>query len=268
MTPHLTVRRLAADELASSDDDRAFDAVVRFVRERGEGEEDDKSASDVLRTLARHHGERALPLLREIAFGEITYLSIAAFSALGRLGLAAVPTLLELGRDPRPERRHTAIDGLKSAYRHSPDPRIVEFLFEVIQENPTLCIVAERMRYHAALAPSRNVAIHELSSHCWNIYRMPRSLARCDIQRSGRWVNLEMSGRWTALTAIYEETQAWERHFELDIGNSQGDDMSLRRFRMLCWRPWRKFVHASARREPTQIPLERRLRRNAAWEGM
>ena len=63
---------------------------------------------------------------------------LLAITRSGQLGAPAVPVLLEIGRDPRPERRDTAITWLKMAYRHSPDPRIVDFLFEVIQENPTV----------------------------------------------------------------------------------------------------------------------------------
>ncbi len=136
--PSSEVRRRAIGELASMDDDRAFDAVARFIRESGEGEEGYKSASGVLRTLALHHRERTLPLLREMALGDERWRSLVAISALGLLGAPAVPTLLEIGRDPRPERRHSAINWLKMAYRHSPDPRIVEFLFEAIQETSYL----------------------------------------------------------------------------------------------------------------------------------
>jgi HEAT repeat protein len=58
--------------------------------------------------------------------------------------------LLEIARDPRPERRLHVITWLKSAYRHAPDPRIVEFLFETIQENP-LTEITDQTRYQMAL---------------------------------------------------------------------------------------------------------------------
>ena len=172
--PLSEVRRRAIGVLASSDDDRAFDEVVRFVRESGEGEEGYKSASGVLRTLALHHGERALPLLRELAIGGDRWRWLMAISVLWQLGAPAVPVLLEIARDPRPERRVNVISWLKMAYRHSPDPRIIEFLFEVMQENATLpssrrCIPTRRW-------PSGSVAIHEPLSHCWRYYRTPRTI--------------------------------------------------------------------------------------------
>ncbi|HEX5159681.1 MAG TPA: HEAT repeat domain-containing protein [Ktedonobacterales bacterium] len=148
--PSSEVRRRAIGKLASMDDDRAFDAVARYVRESGDDEEGYKSASGALRALAMHHGERALPLLREMALGSDRWKFLSAIGPLGLLGAPAVPVLLEIARDPRPERRLHVITWLKSAYRHSPDPRIVEFLFKTIQENP-LSEITEQTRYQMAL---------------------------------------------------------------------------------------------------------------------
>jgi HEAT repeat protein len=144
------VRRRAINELASIDDDRAFDAVGRYVRESEEGEEGYKSVSGIIRTLALHHGKRALPLLREMALENDRWKFLSAIGPLGLLGAPAVPVLLEIARDPRPERRLHVITWLKSAYRHAPDPRIVEFLFETIQENP-LTEITDQTRYQMAL---------------------------------------------------------------------------------------------------------------------
>lgn len=145
------VRMRAVYELAASDDDRAFDAIARFVQERRE--EADPSWFDALHTLALHHGERALPLLREVALGGDYRGLRRVLPALSRLGAPGVSLLLEIGRDPRPELRYQIIFWLTLAYRHSPDPRIVEFLFEAIQEEPgSDSVAAMMMRYEAAKA--------------------------------------------------------------------------------------------------------------------
>ncbi len=210
--PSSEVRRRAIGELASIDDDRAFDAVARFIRESGEGEEGEegyKSASGVLRTLALHHKERALPLLREMALGDERWRSLVAISALGLLGTPAVPTLLEIGRDSRPERRHIAINWLKMAYGRSPDPRIVEFLFEAMQENDMSSIVAERMRYHAALALAEcgdPRAVEPLLEILQNA-AIPRMLQYSTIRPLGELGDERVL---EALTTVYEASKAWE----------------------------------------------------------
>lgn len=149
--PSPAVRRGAVGELAAIDDERAYDEVARYIRESGEGGEGYRSTSGIIRTLALHHGERALPLLREWALGNDLWKFLSTIGPLGLLGAPAVPVLLEVGHDSRPERRHSAITWLKMAYSHSPDPRIVDFLFGIVQENPTSA-VDEHMRHYAALA--------------------------------------------------------------------------------------------------------------------
>jgi HEAT repeat protein len=202
------VRTRAADALACIDDDRAFDAVAHVVRES----EDDKSASHLLLTLALHHGERALPLVREIALGENRHLSIKAAAALGHLGAAAVPTLLELARDPRLERRYTGITWLKLVYHRSPDPRIVDFLFEVIQENQTSARGVAGVRYHAALAlaecgdPRAVEPLLELLQDGPSMsYSVVQSLGELGDERA-----------LAALAAVYEASKAGEDTVKLD----------------------------------------------------
>lgn len=183
------VRVRVAYVLASSEDDRAFDAVVRFVRE---GKEGDKSVPGVLWTLAQHHRERALPLLREMALDSDFRIGLRALSALSLLGSPAVPVLLELGRDPQPERRQIAVTRLKMAYSNSHDPRIVEFLFEATQEKPTSSIAAW-MRYEAALALAecgdpRSVGplleiLHNAAIDPWIKYRTVRPLGQLGDER-------------------------------------------------------------------------------------
>lgn len=144
------VRAQAAYELASSEDGRVYDAVAQFVRDGGEGYQ---PTSGLLPTLAMHYGERVLPLLREKALSDDFRQLLSALYALSQLGAPGVSVLLEVARDPRSERRHIAITWLKLAYRHAPDPRIVDFLAEVVhvQENPDPRI-GEHLRHHAALA--------------------------------------------------------------------------------------------------------------------
>jgi HEAT repeat protein len=211
------VRRRAIDVLASIDDDRAFDAVERFVRESGEGEEGDKATSALLMPLALYHKERALPLLRELVLGNTSHSHkyLSAIYALIWLGAPSVSVLLEVGRDPRPERRHTAIEWLKSAYRHSHDPRIVDFLAEIVQENHTSDGGAVRMRYHAALAlaecgdprairPLLEILQNAASNHLMRDAAV-RQLGKLGDERT-----------LAALAAIYEESKAWEDELEDD----------------------------------------------------
>lgn len=143
-----TVRTQALRELATLDDDRAFDAIARFVRE---GEEADRSRFDVLYTLALYQGERALPVLREVALSSDFRRLQRVLFALSHLGAPGVSLLLEIGRDPQPERRYQTIRALEMAYRRSPDPRIAEFLFAVIQEIPD-SDAARWMRYKTVKA--------------------------------------------------------------------------------------------------------------------
>lgn len=203
------VRVQVVYELASSEADRAFDAVASFVRESGE---DNQTASGVLMTLALHYGARALPLLREMALGENRRLSIVALPALGQLGAPAVPVLLELGRDPRPERRFSSINWLKMAYRHSHDPRIVEFLFEATQEKPASS-VATWMRYYAALALAKcgdPRSIEPLLEILQNAASHP------GMRYSAVWPLGQLGGERVleALTAAYEASMAGEEGAE------------------------------------------------------
>jgi len=142
------VRARVLHELATLDDDRAFDAIARYVRE---SEEADRSRFDILYTLALYQGERALPLLREVALGSDFRRLQRVLFALSHLGAPGVSVLLEIGRDPRPERRYQTITALEMAYRRIPDPRIAEFLFEVIQEIPD-SDAARWMRYKTVKA--------------------------------------------------------------------------------------------------------------------
>ena len=150
--PSPEVRRGAISELAAIDDERTFDAVVRYVRESGEGEEGYKSTSGLLHTLALHHGERALPLLREMALGSDRWRWLMAIHGLSQLGAPGVSALLEIGQDPQPQRLHLVITWLKHAYHRSPDPRIVEFLFAITQERGNTAPGAAFMRFEAARA--------------------------------------------------------------------------------------------------------------------
>jgi HEAT repeat protein len=209
------VRRKAIGELATIDDQRAFDAVAHYVRESGEGEEGDKSASDVLWTLALHHGERALPLLREMALGTEHWRWLRAIHGLSRLGAPGVSVLLEIGREHPPQRRHLVITWLKFAYHHSPDPRIVDFLFEVIQETPT-SNVAEMMRYHAVL---------ELGE-CGDPRAVGPLLEMLENAPGMRYPVVQLLGKLgderalKALIAMYEESKAQEEKPE--IGEEPG----------------------------------------------
>ncbi|HEX5441605.1 MAG TPA: HEAT repeat domain-containing protein [Ktedonobacterales bacterium] len=210
--PSSEVRRGAIGVLASIDDERAFDVVARFVRQSGEGEESYRSASNILHTLAMRHGERALPLLREMAFGNDPWRWLMATTALPHLGASAVPLLLEMVHDPRPERRHNSFSWLKIVYRRSPDPRIVDFLFGVIQENPDSA-VDEHMRYHATLALGEcgdPRAVEPLLEILQNAARhlMVRSSVVWHLGELGDERTLE------ALTAIFEESKTWESGVE------------------------------------------------------
>lgn len=209
--PSSEVRRRAADELASIDDDRAFDAVVRFIREGGE---DDKSASGVLRTLALHHGERALPLLREMALDSDRWKFLSAIGPLGLLGAPALPVLLEIARDPRPERHLHVITWLKLAYRDSPDPRIVEFLFKTTQENP-VSEVTEQTRYQMARRFEATLALADCGD--------PRAVEPLleILQNPMSYPSMRQSMVWPlgklgdarvleALMVAYEESKKWE----------------------------------------------------------
>ncbi|HEU5349563.1 MAG TPA: HEAT repeat domain-containing protein [Ktedonobacterales bacterium] len=204
------VRSRTAYVLASVDDDRAFDAVARFVRESGEG---DQSASGILMTLALHHGERALPLLREMALDSDFRRWSGTLPALGQLGAAAVPTLLELARDPLPERRHGAINWLKAAYHRSHDPRIVEFLVEVIQEYPTSSKFDIEMRYHAALALGECGDPRAVEPLLEILQNAPTSMGYPVVQPLGELGDERVL---EALTAIYEESRAGKDRLELD----------------------------------------------------
>ena len=143
------VRLQAAYALTSSEDGRAFNAIVHFIRESWEG---DPSRFTVLHSLALHHGERALPLLREMAIGSDGRAHPTVLASLSRLGAHGVTVLLEIARDPRIERRYAAITWLKYAYHDTPDPRIAEFLFEVTQEQEYAAPGATFMRIHATEA--------------------------------------------------------------------------------------------------------------------
>jgi HEAT repeat protein len=215
------VREHAVNALASIEDDRASDAVVRFVRE---AREDEQSATSALLTLALQNGERALPLLRELVLDNTSYSHkyLAATSALVWLGAPGVSVLLEMAHDPRPERRHTAIERLKLAYRHAPDPRIVDFLFETIQESSTSG-VAVHMPYQAALALAEcgdPRAVGPLLEILQNVARhhMMRSSIVWSLGKLGDERTLE------ALTAIYEETKTWADEAEDGERAGRGQD--------------------------------------------
>lgn len=208
--PTPAVRREAIGVLASIDDDRAFDAVERFILEN-EGEEGDKAASALLMPLALYHKERALPLLRELVLDNTSHSHkyLSAIYALIWLGASGVSVLLEVGRDPRPERRHTAIGWLTSAYRHSHDPRIVEFLAEIIQENDTASRVGEWVRYQAVLAlaecgdqralgPLQEILQNAASDHLMRDATV-RQLGKLGDERT-----------LAALAAFYEESRTWD----------------------------------------------------------
>ena len=232
------VRRWAISELASIDDDRAFDAVAHYVRESGEDEEGDKSASDVLWTLALHHGARALPLLREMALGDKRWRWMRAIHALSRLGAPGVSVLLEVGREPPPERRHPVMQWLKLAYRHTPDPRIAEFFFETIQENP-LAEVTEQTRYQVALRFEATRALAECGDPravepLLEILQNPTSypsMRQSTVQPLGELGDERVL---EALTAIYEENKAWE--VEVGVGEQPGRRHNFQEFQdALVW---------------------------------
>ena len=220
--PSPEVRRGAIGVLASVDDERAFDAVARYVRESEEGEQGYRSASGILHTLALHHGERALPLLREMALDSDPWRWLMATTALSQLGAPAVPLLLEMALDPRPERRHGAITWLKIAYRQSPDPRIVDFLLAAIQENSASSANGQ-MPYEAALA----------LAECGD----PRAVGPLleILQNSARHLMMRSSMVWwlgklgdertlEALIAIFEESKTWEAGVEGDESPTRGFD--------------------------------------------
>ena len=142
--------------------------AARFVRESEEGEEGYRSVAGVLHTLAVRHGERALPLLREMALGSDQWQWLIGIHGLSELGAPGASALLEIGAGPQPAPiRYLAVTWLKHAYRRSPDQRIVDFLFQSIQES--LCpsqtspgqMPDTRRRW-----PSESVAIREPSGHC------------------------------------------------------------------------------------------------------
>ncbi len=193
---------------------------LRVLCERsGEDEESARSASDVLMTLALHHGERALPLLSEMALGNERWRWLRAGFALSKLGAPAVSVLLEIVRDPRPERRHTAIDWLKMVYPRSHDPRIVDFLFEIIQENDSSTRVAEGMRYHATLALGEcgdPRAVGPLLEILQNA-AIPRMMKDSTVHPLGELGDERVL---EALMAAYEASKAEED--ETDVGEHHG----------------------------------------------
>ncbi|HEX5440207.1 MAG TPA: HEAT repeat domain-containing protein, partial [Ktedonobacterales bacterium] len=220
--PSPDVRKRAIGVLATMDDDRAFDAVVRFIHESEEGEQGYRSVSGILRAMALHHGERALPLLREMALDNDPWRWLMATTALSQLGTPAVPLLLEMARDPRPDRRHTAITGLKHAYRHSPDPRIVDFLFEAIQEN-SASSASGQMPYQAALALAECGDPRAVKPLLEILQNSARHLM---VRSSMVWWLGELGDERTleALTAIFEESKTWEAGVEGGESPGRGFD--------------------------------------------
>ncbi len=229
--PSPEARRRAVGKLASMDDDRAFDAVARYVLESGGDEEAYRSTSSALRTLALRHGERALPLLREMALGDDPWRWLMATIALSQLGAPGVPVLLEMARDPLPERRHSAMTWLKHAYRHSPDPRIVDFLFTAIQEN-SASSASGQMLYQAALALAECGDPRAVKPLLEILQKSARHLM---VRSSMVWWLGELGDERTleALIAIFEESKTWEAAV-VEGGESPGKDLTLMGFRKLC----------------------------------
>ena len=95
------------------------------------------------------------------------------------------------------------------AYRQTPDPRIVEFLFEAMQRNDTSSSIAGQMRYHATLAlgelgdPRAVGPLLEILQNTANHHMMRQSTV---------WKLGELGDERVleALIAVYEETQAGE----------------------------------------------------------
>ncbi|HEY1388283.1 MAG TPA: HEAT repeat domain-containing protein, partial [Ktedonobacterales bacterium] len=220
--PSPAVRRGAVGELAAIDDERAYDEVARYIRESGEGEEGYRSTSGIIRTLALHHGERALPLLREWALDNDPWRWLMATIALSQLGAPGASVLLEMARDPQPERRHLAIMWLKHAYRHSPDPRIVDFLFEAIQEN-SASGVSGQTPYQVALALAECGDPRAVGP----LLEILQNAARHLMMRSSMvWWLGELGDERTleALTAIFEESKTWEGGVEDGESPGRGFD--------------------------------------------
>ena len=135
-----------------------------------------------------------------------------ATSALSQLGAPAVPLLLEMVYDPRPERRDGAIPWLKIAYRQSPDPRIVDFLIDDIQKN-SASNVAGQMPYQVTLALAECGDPRAVGP----LLEILQNTARHHMMRSSMvWCLGELGDERTlhALAAIFEESKTWEAGVE------------------------------------------------------